>query len=50
MPAQGHETYEIIRRHLFQELDAEGIRARERPSSMIVQRRSLQDEIERSRL
>src|SRR5207302_2977234 len=29
MPAQGRETYEIIRRRLFQELDAEGIRARE---------------------
>ena len=28
-PAQGHEQYEIIRRRLFQELDAEGIRGRD---------------------
>jgi Protein of unknown function (DUF499) len=29
MPAQGRETYEIIRRRLFQELDADGIRSRD---------------------
>jgi Swt1-like HEPN/Protein of unknown function (DUF499) len=29
MPAQGRETYEIIRRRLFQELDAEGTRSRD---------------------
>jgi predicted AAA+ superfamily ATPase len=29
MPARGRETYEIIRRRLFQELDAEGTRARD---------------------
>jgi predicted AAA+ superfamily ATPase len=28
-PAQGIETFEIIRRRLFQELDAEGVKARE---------------------
>jgi predicted AAA+ superfamily ATPase len=28
-PAQGTETFEIIRRRLFQELDAEGVKARE---------------------
>ena len=28
-PAQGTETFEVIRRRLFRELDAEGIRARE---------------------
>ena len=28
-PAQGTETFEIIRRRLFQELDADGVKARE---------------------
>ena len=31
-PAQGTETFEIIRRRLFQELDAEGLKARDRRS------------------
>jgi len=35
-PAQGTETFEIIRRRLFQELDAEGVRAREQAVKAFV--------------
>jgi predicted AAA+ superfamily ATPase len=35
-PAQGTETFEIIRRRLFQELDAEGMKAREQAVKAFV--------------
>jgi predicted AAA+ superfamily ATPase len=35
-PAQGTETFEIIRRRLFQELDAEGVRARDQAVKAFV--------------
>jgi hypothetical protein len=35
-PAQGTETFEIIRRRLFQELDADGEKAREQSLKAFV--------------
>jgi hypothetical protein len=34
LPASGNETYEIVRRRLFQPLDADGERARDEPGKI----------------